>query len=133
MTINDVGKLVADTRKYQSLEQTVLADIADVSAKFLSEFENGKQTVRLDSVNKVLNALGLIISPFNDELTLGQAVRNARISQSLGQVTTASICGVSQKFLSELENGKPNVELNKVVQILNGLGILIKHQGIDDV
>ena len=41
------------------LRQAELADLAGVSERFVYALENGKQTVQLDKVLAVLNALGL--------------------------------------------------------------------------
>ncbi|MBQ0790778.1 MAG: helix-turn-helix transcriptional regulator [Cycloclasticus sp.] len=54
---------------------------------------------------------------------LGDAVRQQRKSQGTTQVEFASLCGVGVRFISDLENGKPTVELGKVIQVLNSLGL----------
>lgn len=54
-----LGNLVAETRKLQNLRQKDLADLANVSTGFLSDFENGKPTVELGKVFRVLETLGL--------------------------------------------------------------------------
>lgn len=54
-----LGKLVSETRKHQNLRQKDLADLANVSPGFLSDFENGKPTVELGKGLRVLEALGL--------------------------------------------------------------------------
>lgn len=46
-------------RKALGLTQVELADLAGVSARFIHELENGKNTVRLDRVMAVATALGL--------------------------------------------------------------------------
>lgn len=54
-----LGKLVSETRKQQNLRQKDLGDLANVSSGFLSDFENGKPTVELGKVLRVLETLGL--------------------------------------------------------------------------
>ncbi|MFT4008423.1 MAG: type II toxin-antitoxin system Y4mF family antitoxin [Nocardioidaceae bacterium] len=57
-----VGPLAASVRERRTqlrLRQTELADLAGVSERFVHSLENGKQTVQLDKVIAVLNALGL--------------------------------------------------------------------------
>jgi HTH-type transcriptional regulator/antitoxin HipB len=46
-------------RRQLKLRQEELADLAGVSERFVYALENGKQTVQLDKVLAVLNALGL--------------------------------------------------------------------------
>ena len=57
--------------------------------------------------------------------TLGEVVRNKRKEDNLTQVELAELTGVGLRFLSELENGKPTVQLDKVLLVLSGLGLKI--------
>jgi y4mF family transcriptional regulator len=60
-----------------------------------------------------------------DSENLGRAIRAQRKSIGLTQLDAAGLCGVGERFLSELERGKPTVELGKVLQVLNRLGLRI--------
>ena len=64
-----------------------------------------------------------------DTENLGRAIRQQRKSMGLTQLNAAGLCGVGERFLSELERGKPTVELGKVLQVLNRLGL---HLVLDD-
>lgn len=55
--------------------------------------------------------------------TLGNVVRQQRKQQGATQVEFASLCGVGVRFISDLENGKATIELGKVLQVLNSLGL----------
>jgi HTH-type transcriptional regulator / antitoxin HipB len=44
----------------------------------------------------------------------------------LTQAQAAARCGVGTRFLSELENGKPTVHLDKVLQVLEAFNLQIK-------
>jgi y4mF family transcriptional regulator len=71
MMVNDpkaLGDLVRARRKAQGLRQEEVALAAGTGRRFVSELENGKPTVRLEEVLKVLRALGLAI-----EVTMRQA------------------------------------------------------------
>jgi y4mF family transcriptional regulator len=46
-------------RRALKLTQQELADLAEVSAHFVLDVENGKESIRLDKLTKVLNVLGL--------------------------------------------------------------------------
>ncbi|MDA3901843.1 MAG: helix-turn-helix domain-containing protein [Desulfuromusa sp.] len=59
---------------------------------------------------------------------LGLTIRKKRKKDGLTLQDTAAICGVSYAFLSALENGKESVQLNKVLQVLNCLGIELNAQ-----
>jgi len=54
---------------------------------------------------------------------LGLIVKNKRKQDQLTQIELAELTGVGIRFLSELENGKPTVQLDKVLQVLAGLGL----------
>jgi HTH-type transcriptional regulator/antitoxin HipB len=60
-----------------------------------------------------------------DTKNLGKAIRHQRKSIGLSQINAAGLCGVGERFLSELERGKPTAELGKVLQVLNRLGLRI--------
>lgn len=54
---------------------------------------------------------------------LGELLRKKRKSQGLTQGRVAEYCGVSVKFISEVERGKETAEIGKVLYLLNTLGI----------
>lgn len=53
-----LGQVVLNTRKRLSLTQPQLALAAGVGVRFIVELEAGKPTVRLETLLKVLHALG---------------------------------------------------------------------------
>ncbi len=55
----DIGALARRLRRAHGLTQVELARLAEVGPRFVSEFERGKPTVRLDSVARVLAVFGL--------------------------------------------------------------------------
>ncbi len=56
---------------------------------------------------------------------LGNAVRIARKRQDLTQAQLAASAKVGLRFLSELENGKPTVQLQRTMQVLAALGLTL--------
>jgi y4mF family transcriptional regulator len=54
---------------------------------------------------------------------LGHLVREAREERGLSQQAFADLAGVGRRFISELENGKPTLELGKVLQVAAAAGI----------
>lgn len=56
---------------------------------------------------------------------IGRSIRARRKREGLTLHDVAGLTGVGVRFLSELENGKPTVRLDKVLQVLNGLGMRI--------
>ncbi|ARN23284.1 helix-turn-helix domain-containing protein [Piscinibacter gummiphilus] len=56
---------------------------------------------------------------------VGPAIRARRRAQSLRIDDAASLSGVSVDLLSRLENGKGSVRLDKLLTVLDGLGLTL--------
>lgn len=54
---------------------------------------------------------------------IGRIIRQKRKDDGLTLDEAAAVCGVSYPFLSALENGKKTVQLDKLLLVLQGLGI----------
>jgi len=57
----ELGKAIRDRRRELGYTQAFLASYAGVSASFLSELENGKDTIQLGKMMEVLGLLGMDI------------------------------------------------------------------------
>ena len=57
---------------------------------------------------------------------LGKLIRCKRKQDKLTQIELAELTGVGTRFLSELENGKPTAQLEKVFQVMLGLGLKMR-------
>ena len=66
-----------------------------------------------------------------DAKTLGKAIRDRRKELNYTQTYLSEFTGFSVSFISDLERGKPTVELEKTLKIINilGLDILIEKRG----
>ena len=62
---------------------------------------------------------------------VGPAIRARRREQSLRIDDAAALCGVSVDLLSRLENGKGSVRLDKLLAVLDGLGLALVLGGKD--
>ncbi len=64
---DEIGRFVRQRRKAAGYSQSELGDLAGVGRRFVSELEQSKPTVRMNSVNKVLavfgKKLGIIEAP----------------------------------------------------------------------
>ena len=56
---------------------------------------------------------------------LGQMVKFARQVQGLDQASAGMLSGNGSTFMSEFENGKPTVQLARVLNTMESLGITI--------
>lgn len=57
-----LSKHVKDMRKQYNLTQVELSEKSGVGLRFVRELEQGKQTLRLDKVNQILNLFGSEVS-----------------------------------------------------------------------
>lgn len=117
---------VAQRRRSMGIDAAMLATSANVSLKFISQLENGKTTVDVDSLVKVTRALGLDIPVLSDLAATGRRIRQRRDELGLDQITGAGLCNVSPRFLSTVEHGKPGKRLNKLFDVLKGFGIAVE-------
>jgi len=60
MTVSDFLK---EKRSLTKLTQAQLAEKAGVGLRFIRELEQGKETLRMDKVNQVLNLFGYELNP----------------------------------------------------------------------
>jgi y4mF family transcriptional regulator len=58
-----------------------------------------------------------------DTRSLGTAIRQRRKALGLRQDAVATAAGVGIMFVSSLERGKPTAEIEKVLAVLNAVGI----------
>lgn len=61
-SINEIGKIIRETRISQNMLASELADLSGVSASFLSDLENGKETLQVGKVLHVMDQLGISLS-----------------------------------------------------------------------
>jgi y4mF family transcriptional regulator len=62
----------------------------------------------------------------NDAKAFGNAVRIYRKRQGVNQTQLAGVSGAGLRFISELENGKPSVQLDKALRVAKVLGMNIE-------
>lgn len=62
---------------------------------------------------------------------LGHFLREFRVAQKLTQADILGLANTGNRFIVELENGKPTVQLQKVLDVLDTLGLemIIQRKG----
>jgi len=63
--------------------------------------------------------------PIDSPETLGQVIRAARKALSLRQDDAAGVIGVSENFLGKVERGGATVQLGKLFQVIEQLGLKV--------
>ena len=56
---------------------------------------------------------------------LSKLVKNKRLKLGMTQADASALCNVGTRFLSELENGKPTLQIDNVLKVANFFGIKI--------
>lgn len=54
---------------------------------------------------------------------LGNLVRECRVAQKMTQADILGLANTGNRFIVELENGKPTVQFQKVLDVLDTLGL----------
>lgn len=54
---------------------------------------------------------------------VGILVKTERLKQKLTQLQLAGLAGTGMRFISDLENGKGTVQLQKLIAVLSALGL----------
>ncbi|MFC1595766.1 helix-turn-helix transcriptional regulator [Candidatus Margulisiibacteriota bacterium] len=60
---------------------------------------------------------------------IGCLLRSKRKELGINQAVAAGMCNTGVRFFSELENGKPTLEIDKVLHVLRSFGFTIN---VDD-
>lgn len=59
----------------------------------------------------------------SDPATLGRLIRDNRKVSGLTQTDLAGLCGVSMKFVNQVENGKETAEIGKILRLVGTVGV----------
>lgn len=59
--------------------------------------------------------------------SFGEAIKKYRKKQGLTQVQLSAMTNVSPRFIGELENGKPTIELEKALHVAWMLGLNLNY------
>jgi len=63
------------------------------------------------------------MDPIYDVSVFGNAIKKRRKALGYTQAQIAKLCGTGTRFISDLENGKPTIELGKAITVASALGI----------
>ena len=66
-----------------------------------------------------------ISTTIKNSFTLGQVIQQSRMQKGISQRELAKILGISQKWVWEMEQGKPGVLMDRLFRILEKTGITL--------
>jgi HTH-type transcriptional regulator/antitoxin HipB len=61
MDLNAIGREIRKQRRRHGLRQAELAALSGVGTRFVSDLENGKASLEIGRVVRVLNTVGLVV------------------------------------------------------------------------
>ena len=67
----------------------------------------------------------LLSTKIKNPFTLGQVIQQARLERGYSQRELAEILGISQKWIWEMEQGKPGILMDRLFSILDKTGITL--------
>ena len=68
----------------------------------------------------------------NDSKTFGKAIRIYRKRRGATQIQLAAVANTGARFIGNLENGKPTVQLDKALRVAGILGMKIEAPMFDE-
>lgn len=66
-----------------------------------------------------------ITAKIRSSYTLGQVIQQSRMQQGFSQRELANILGISQKWVWEMEQGKPGLLMDRLFVILEKTGVTL--------
>jgi y4mF family transcriptional regulator len=99
----------------------IAAGVRTRAAGYAHLFDPVAQTRR---ASELTNTAGSV-QPVLGVADLGGLVRRAREALGQSQAVLAAGAGVGRRFLSELEAGKPTLEIGKVLAVCQAAGVLV--------
>ena len=64
-----------------------------------------------------------MLENLEDVKAIGNLIKEIRKAQGLTQEDLAGISGTGRRFISDVENGKANIQIGKLLLIINALGL----------
>ena len=66
-----------------------------------------------------------LLTEVKDSYTLGQVIQQSRLQQEFSQRDLANMLGISQKWVWEMEQGKPGILMDRLFKVLKATGVTL--------
>ncbi len=93
-----IGYRIKEVREQNRLSQAQLAEITDLSVSYISHIENAKRKASLESIIRIVNALGITV----DELLAGVQMNNPAAYQTDIDILMEGCSENEKRFVYEL-------------------------------
>lgn len=141
-TAGELGNVLRQIRKSDGFSIEEASDLTGLGCRFISEAERGKASASLSKILDISTAYGLrfFIYPraaitgklpygeVKSSKEIGEILRYHRKDQSATLTDVVELSHFNLRFLSDFENGRPNIRLEKALLALAeyGLELLVK-------
>lgn len=136
------GNKLKYMRESRDLSLEDLSEICDIPVGMLEKFEDGQEIPDLDYLKKLSEGLNITIKYFLDRSDnrnyLGNRVKRLRMDRGLTIVYLADKIGVTPGFISQIENGQANPQLETleaIAKVLNTSAsyLLMESSDVEDL
>lgn len=121
-----VSEKIREARSKAGLTQQQLADKLGVRHNSISSWENGVNSISIENLQKIADALDVPVAEFLDEeltsMTTGERIRKARLRADMTQEQLAALLGVDRATISKYESGiidPPTSQMNRIADLLS--------------
>jgi len=66
-----------------------------------------------------------LMTEIKDPFTLGQLIQQSRLQQGISQRNLANMLNISQKWVWEMEQGKPGILMDRLFRMLKATGVTL--------
>lgn len=122
-----VGLCIRKARIKAGLKQKELAAILKISESRISQYESGLQSIRVDTLQKIANALNVSIKSLVDDgekaLTIAENIKQIRRKRGMTQKELGELCGINEVNIHKYEYGKQKPKIETIERIAKALGV----------
>ena len=93
-----IGYRIKEVREQNHISQAQLAEMTDLSVSYISHIENAKRKASLESIIRIVNALGITV----DELLAGVQLHNPTAYQTDLDLLMAECTENEKRFIYEM-------------------------------
>ena len=80
--------------------------------------------IRCKKISKTIRTVPIVLK-VRDSYALGQIIQQSRMQQGFSQRELADMLGISQKWVWEMEQGKPGILMDRLFLILEKTGVTL--------
>ncbi len=128
----NIGQNIKNARIKKGLSQQELGDLLGITQSAVGQLENNKTSPKIDTLNRVANALDVPLSILVAEESFGNKIKNARLSANLTAVQLAKLCDTTLRAINNIENNNASPSYSLFIKLISALNIPFDDFAIKD-